>query len=179
MKFVMLMCGVLFSTASLAWVEPDVRAFLPERNGTEAYDELSEVIAEIGILLTGDDQDDEVAEMLCEEHFTTSWGLTLIHEDVPVVVLCSNKQGLTIEQQVETLKHEMFHIVQWCNSGKPSSIKEIEPMGWDVTDFTKNAFLHSAIAYEPEEIMIEAEANTFAQTTSILGVAKTLSRYCR
>jgi hypothetical protein len=172
-----LLVTLLVPSLAVAWSTPDGRHLAADRNDEAAMAKLSHVINEVGVTVLFD-RHHETIEALCTGPLSDLDGAAIIVNDLPAIMICSKTSMMDADQVLVTLKHELFHVVQWCAAGKPDSFENVPAIGWDIGNFTREAFHFALNHYQSHEIMLEAEAQTFATTTSILGTAKTLQRYC-
>jgi hypothetical protein len=172
-----LLSAALVPALALAWSTPDPRHLLPERNDGAAVNRLIGTLHDIGVVVLSDRVSEDVAA-LCEGALADRHGAAAIFDGTPTIVLCAETTGQEEVDEVVTFKHELMHVVQWCHAGRPDTMAEVGEIGWVLSDFTAEAFLYAMTHYERDEVLAEAEAQTFATSTSILGVAKTLQRYC-
>lgn len=55
-----------------------------------------------------------------------------------------------------------------------------KPLGWKLENFTANSLAAvGTLGYDNRQLSMEAEAFTFAETTSMLGAAKALAKECK
>jgi hypothetical protein len=177
MKHFLLALLVTFSSASGAWATRPESADLPERNNLESFNLLASELSKAGVGLSLAWLD-ERTKTACEkfgEH--TVAALFTYRDESKEIGIC--KQRSSYPRQV-TLLHEVAHVLQWCNAGKPPGGESV-PLGWDFKDYTEGAIKYIELNgrhYQADELVTEAEAQSFAEITSYRGAALTVRKFC-
>ena len=107
-----------------------------------------------------------VDSQLCDE-YKGAYGL----QAGPTVHLCTEPHNGDTAEWKDTIRHEVFHVVQYCNGGPltnsaASMIAEAYAKGW------------TEGSYKPDSWHLEAEAHYVAATKTAKEISNALFRFC-
>lgn len=80
-----------------------------------------------------------------------------------------------------TVLHEIGHVLQWCESGKPSTVADNVPLGFSDETIGLGRIAQAEVSYpelSPLRQREEAEANTFADRVNIKSVPGIINKVC-
>jgi hypothetical protein len=156
------------ASASDGWATRPVSANKIERNDRASLSRLVNALSAANVALV---YDDEGKTDYCLSPYAHG---KFVHQgDEGLILLCDNASLDDIVY--DNLVHEVAHVIQWCANGK----SRVKALGWKHEDYTLTAVRFATQGqYTGKQFAIEAEAQSFAETTSLLGAAKTVEKYC-
>ena len=151
-----------------------------ERNDAKSLDALFTALNNAGIGIGADTTTLAIATVCAAKPGLNAWFKPIPGTQKGFIAFCMNRineKQLDLEQ---ILRHEAVHVMQWCKSGKPGTEDKISPLGLKLTELTRLGLAHAVINdYGPNQLALEAEAESLAQTTSLLGMAKSVKSHCK
>mgnify|MGYP001589490513 CR=1 FL=1 len=156
-----------------------------ERNDAASLDALFTALNDAGIAVGADTTTPAIATVCAAKPGLNAWfkPIPSAHNKgakTGFIAFCMNRINETQLDADQILRHEAAHVMQWCKSGKPDTEAKVRPLGLKLTELTRLGLAHAVINdYGPNQLVLEAEAESLAQTTSLLGMAKSVKSHCK
>jgi hypothetical protein len=178
-----------FSADALGYASKPEAANKADRNDRKSAEALVSELAKAGVFIVSENSKDKELAALASAFCNETPGANGLFAplstkaNTSIMAICTSRVKTEAVVQ-NTLLHETGHAIQWCKSGKPNTLSDVKPLDWKTKEMTRTALAFASLgalegAYHADHFQMEAEAQTFAETTSLLGASKAVAKACK
>jgi len=164
-----------------------IAAAIPNSEATQPADSgnLFAALAEAGVQVfreSGSSPSNPLARRVssgCEANQNyVAWFSPLGVQHLGMIAICKKESDIPKERM---LLHEVGHVLQWCDSGKPNDTESVRPLGslGDVITYPYYAWAaHEYSKLPVHRVLMESEAEWLANNQSVESMTALVKLYC-